>query len=75
MLAGSHPHVARRSAPFALLDGAERIHYPHLGAASAWWDYIEASTRIITVEPGTMPRTAFEPIICTRLPRRWTGTR
>jgi hypothetical protein len=47
MLARSEAHVARLSALFAVLDGAEQIDLQHLTAALAWWDYIEASTRAI----------------------------
>lgn len=47
MLARSEAHVARLSALFAVLEGADHIDLPHLKAALAWWDYVEASTRVI----------------------------
>jgi hypothetical protein len=47
LLARSEAHVARLSALFALLAHASSIDEVHLLSALAFWDYVEASTKII----------------------------
>ena len=47
LLARSEAHVTRLSAIYALLAGREQVGVEHLESALAFWDYAEASTRMV----------------------------
>lgn len=47
LLSRAEAHVLRLSMFYALLDGSAQIQCPHLEAALALWDYVEASVKFI----------------------------
>jgi hypothetical protein len=53
MFARWHAHAARLSVVYALLDGSPVIDVPHLEAALAAWDYVEASVLALFNNPDS----------------------